>query len=124
MVNVVLIITALIFALLIVLASVYFLVYFQHPDDKWSAWFPKVVVVLGLSLACYNIFLLPLDVANQNGLYTVQDGLPMTSITFAFYITTTIWILVVVPFTVFYYEGLDDDDDIESKSYVMINIGL
>jgi LMBR1 domain-containing protein 1 len=45
MVDVVLIITSVIFALLVILAAVYFLVYFQHPDDKWVAWFPKVVVV-------------------------------------------------------------------------------
>jgi LMBR1 domain-containing protein 1 len=43
--NPVLIVTAVIFAILIFVASVYFLVYFQHPDDKLVAWFPKIVVV-------------------------------------------------------------------------------
>jgi LMBR1 domain-containing protein 1 len=47
MVNVVLIVFSVIFALLIILASVYFLVYFQHPMDKWVAWMPKLVVVSG-----------------------------------------------------------------------------
>ena len=43
--DVVLIITALIFAIVVIIASVYFVVYFQHPTDKWTAWFPKAVVV-------------------------------------------------------------------------------
>ena len=43
--HIVLIITCVLFAILIVIASIYFLIYFQHPDDKWVAWFPKVLVV-------------------------------------------------------------------------------
>ncbi|KAJ3225716.1 hypothetical protein HK099_006329 [Clydaea vesicula] len=115
--DITLIVVSSIFALLIIVAALYFLIYFQHPDDKWRAWFPKFVVVAGLSLSAYNIFLLPLDVANQRG--SVTGGIPlgtMTMLTIVFYITTTIMVLVVVPFTVFWYEGLDNDDDVESSS--------
>lgn len=45
MVDVILLITTIVLSSLIVLSSVYFLVYFQHPDDKWMAWFPKLIVV-------------------------------------------------------------------------------
>lgn len=45
MADIVLIITSVIFGLLVILGAVYYLVYFQHPDDKWVAWFPKLVVV-------------------------------------------------------------------------------
>jgi hypothetical protein len=48
MVDVVLIVTSVIFAALILLASVYFVVYFQHPEDKNVAWFPKIITVKSL----------------------------------------------------------------------------
>ncbi|RKO98166.1 hypothetical protein CXG81DRAFT_20453 [Caulochytrium protostelioides] len=115
-INVGLIITSAIFALLILIASVYFLVYFQHPEDKWVAWFPKAIVVLGLTLAAYNIFLLPLDVANQGGTLATSGAIPMEKLTLAFYITTCIITVVGVPFTVFYYEGEDDTDDEEAQT--------
>ena len=49
MVDVALIVTSAIFAVLVLIGSVYFLAYFQHPEDKWVAWLPKFVVV-GLTL--------------------------------------------------------------------------
>lgn len=57
------------------------------------------------------MFLLPLDVANQNGLAASQGGLPMAKITLAFYASTIIMVLLVVPFTVFYYEGEEVEDE-------------
>jgi hypothetical protein len=45
MVNPVLIIIAIVMIGLIILASVYGLVYFQSEEDKNTAWFPKIVVV-------------------------------------------------------------------------------
>ncbi|KAJ3218867.1 hypothetical protein HDU67_003822 [Dinochytrium kinnereticum] len=130
MVDAVLIVTSILFAILVIVAAIYFLVYFQHPDDKWLAWFPKVVVVssqsplprshvtanppkvLGLSLAAFNLFLLPLDVTNQRG----TSGIPMEKLTLSFYISTVLLVMVGVPFTVFYYEGTDESDDVEKKS--------
>jgi LMBR1 domain-containing protein 1 len=46
MVDVVLVVTSCVFGILVTVAALYFVVYFQHPEDKWVAWFPKVVVVL------------------------------------------------------------------------------
>ncbi|KAJ3186814.1 hypothetical protein HK101_009569 [Irineochytrium annulatum] len=110
-VNIVLVVTSVVFAILVVLASIYFLVYFQHPDDKWVAWFPKIVVVTGLSLAAFNLFLLPLDVANQRS----NGNVPMDTLTLAFYIATVLIVIVAVPFTVFFYEGTDDSDEKDNK---------
>jgi predicted nucleotide-binding protein len=62
MVDAVLVTTSCIFGILILIASIYFLVYFQHPDDKWVAWLPKLVVVCfegfiwHLSLFVSNLF--------------------------------------------------------------------
>ena len=58
MVAVALIVTTVIFALLVIAAAIYFLVYFQHPDDKWTAWFPKVVVVCIASSVHLRIMIL------------------------------------------------------------------
>jgi LMBR1 domain-containing protein 1 len=45
MADAVLVATSSVFAALVIAAAIYFLVYFQHPDDKWVAWLPKFVVV-------------------------------------------------------------------------------
>ncbi|KAJ3269266.1 hypothetical protein HDV01_001633 [Terramyces sp. JEL0728] len=115
-VNVVLVITAVVFAILVVIASLYFVVYFQHPQDKWVAWFPKAVVVASLSCAAWNLFLLPLDVANQNGLIGAANGLPMDKLTLGFFGCTIGLVVLIVPFTVFYYEGEDSDDNENGES--------
>jgi LMBR1 domain-containing protein 1 len=52
MADIALIITSVIFGIMIIVGSLYFLVYFQHPDDKWVAWWPKVVVVR----SCYELY--------------------------------------------------------------------
>jgi LMBR1 domain-containing protein 1 len=58
-------ITVAFFILLVV--AVYLLVYYQHPDDRNEAYFPKIVVVVGIMLAGATALLLPLDVANNAG---------------------------------------------------------
>ena len=107
MVNVILILTSVAFAVLVLISSLYFLVHFQDPSDKWEAWFPKIVVVLGVSIACYNVLLLPLNVANQSGEIQANGGLPMNVFNLVFFIATIVFVLLVVPFTIFYYEGYD-----------------
>ena len=106
MADIALIVTSAIFGILVLIGSVYFLVYFQHPEDKWVAWFPKFIIVLGLSVACFNVLLLPLDVANRDG----EGGVPVSTLNVIFYLTTIIMVLFVIPFTVFYYEGSDAKD--------------
>lgn len=48
--DIVLIIITAVLAGLVFLSSIYFLVYFQHPDDKWVAWAPKLIVVKNVIL--------------------------------------------------------------------------
>ncbi len=45
MVDATLIVTSVIFAILVIIASVYFVVYYQHPEDKNVALFPKIITV-------------------------------------------------------------------------------
>eukprot|EP00158_Paraphelidium_tribonemae_P004492 Partr_v1_DN26785_c0_g1_i3_m8910 putative LIMR family len=111
MADIALIVTSSIFAVLVLIASVYFLVYFQHPDDKWVAWGPKIVVILGVTLCCLNVLVLPLDVANQGGQLDAIGGLPMEGITLGLFVASIILAAAAVPFMMFYYEGLDDSED-------------
>ena len=73
--------------------------------------------VLALSIACFNVFLIPLDVGNQGNSTTIngQGGLPMSYIIVSFYSISMIFMLAVIPFTVFFYEG-DDETDREGNS--------
>jgi LMBR1 domain-containing protein 1 len=42
----------------------------------------------------------------------------MLQINLAFFITTVIMGMVMVPFVMFYYEGVDDSDDESDSTYV------
>lgn len=52
-----------------------------------------------------NILLLPMDVGNA----TTNGGLPMQQIWVAFYIIIALFGLLIIPFTIFYYEAEDPD---------------
>ena len=53
--------------LILLIAGVYLLINYQHPDDKNDAYLPKAVVVLGFVLSGVTVLMLPLDVANNEG---------------------------------------------------------
>ena len=85
-----------------VFGIVVFMVYMQHPEDKKVAWFPKLVVFLGLFLTCVTVLLVPFDVAIQNG---VADKVfsDMTVLWFALFYIVAGWAIVVCPFTIFWF---------------------
>jgi len=60
--NYFLVVVTAVVCVLAVLVAVYILIAFQHPEDRNQAWFPKAVVVLGISLAIWTVLLFPLDV--------------------------------------------------------------
>jgi LMBR1 domain-containing protein 1 len=65
--DIFLIVTAIVAFVILAVVAVYILINYQHPDDKNEAYFPKFVVVVGIMLAGFTAFLLPLDVANNDG---------------------------------------------------------
>lgn len=67
MVDVFLILVITVAFLILVVGGVYFLVYYQHPDDKNTAYFPKIVVLGAFCIAGGTVLGLPLDVANNAG---------------------------------------------------------
>jgi len=108
-----LVVVTVIITLVIIAASIYILVYFSHPEDKNVAWFPKIVVVLGLSLAAFSILMLPLDVANTHG---AGGGFPMDELWLAIYIIIAAMVVVVIPFAIFYYEAEEVEPGEETPS--------
>lgn len=99
------VITGVIFTVIWVIA-VYGMVYFQHPYDINSSIFPKIVVVLGMTITATNVLLLPLDVAQRGSAY---GGLPMDFFWLAIYVLIAILGVIVLPFSVFFYEAEDPD---------------
>lgn len=112
--NLALLIVAIIVCVLVFIFNVYLLVNYQHPDDVNQAYFPKFVVVLGLSVAVISILMLPADVANRQACrHSIYNGacqltLPMKDLWLAVYIADAILVFLVIPFAIFYYEGDQD----------------
>ncbi|GAB2265720.1 hypothetical protein Dimus_000758 [Dionaea muscipula] len=112
--NLALVIVAIVVCVLVFIFNVYLLVNYQHPDDVNQAYFPKFVVVLGLSIAVISILMLPADVANRQACrHAIYNGacnltLPMKDLWLAVYITDAILVFFIIPFAMFYYEGDQD----------------
>jgi len=113
MVNVFMIIVSVVVCVLVILASLYLIVYFQHPDDKNLAYFPKVIVILGLVLSAISILMLPLDVANNGG----EGGFPMDMMWIVVYIIVGVFAIVICPFAMFFYESEEGDPDAKSGQF-------
>lgn len=109
-----LVIVAIVVCILVCIFNVYLLVNYQHPDDVNQAYFPKFVVVLGLSVAAISILMLPADVANRQACqHAIYNGacnytLPMKQLWLAIYILDAILVFFIIPFAMFYYEGDQD----------------
>eukprot|EP00758_Cryptobia_borreli_P013668 Tbor_TRINITY_DN5854_c1_g3::TRINITY_DN5854_c1_g3_i1::g.7025::m.7025/K14617/LMBRD1; LMBR1 domain-containing protein 1 len=107
-----LILIAVIAIVLIFGLVVYMVVLFQSEEEKTQAWFPKVVVVLGLSLACFNVLLLPYDVANRQNtefIGNVGGGIDTALAWQIVMYLITAFTFVIVPFAMMYYEAMDPD---------------
>jgi len=95
----------------ILIGNIYVLAFYAHPEDRNQAWFPKIVVLLGLSLCFLSVLMLPLDVANRNAcdqtklLSACSYTLPMKDLWTYTYMTMIIWVTFIIPFTLFYYES-------------------
>ena len=94
---------------MVLIASLYVLVYFQSEEDHNTAWAPKIAVVFGLALTCLLVLMLPLDVANRSS----GGGIPMDLLWQIMYISVAVMCIGVVPFLMFYYEAWDP----ESKNW-------
>ncbi|XP_024534151.1 LIMR family protein SELMODRAFT_432208-like [Selaginella moellendorffii] len=80
----------------------------RHHALQNQAYLPKIIVVIGLSIAQLSILMLPADVANRHSceknLYVgaCKLTLPMKQLWWAVYIIDTV---LVIPFAIFFYES-------------------
>ena len=122
--NLALVIVAVVVCVIVFLVNVYLLVNYQHPDDANQAYFPKFVVVLGLSVAAISILMLPADVANRQACrHAIYNGacsltLPMKDLWLAVYILDAVLVFFVIPFAMFFYEGDQDKYEFFFFSFV------
>lgn len=114
MADVFLIVALTVAIVILLVVAIYLLVYYQHPDDRNEAYFPKLVVIIGIMLAGATCLLLPLDVANNEG-YAGCDGyntrlcggLDMELFWEIFFWLIPIWVFLMIPFSSFFYEADD-----------------
>ena len=98
---------AIVVTVMVLVGSLYILVYFQSEEDRNTAWAPKVAVVVGLTLSCLLVLMLPLDVANRSS----TGGLPMDILWQIMYVAVAVMCIGVVPFLMFYYEAWDPESN-------------
>jgi LMBR1 domain-containing protein 1 len=88
--------------------NIYLLIYYSHPDDQGfgDSIYPKIIVVLGLTLAFAQILILPLDVSNARG-----DGADFRVDIFwqIVLIAVACYIVFLAPFSLFLYEADDEE---------------
>eukprot|EP01012_Entosiphon_sulcatum_P018729 TRINITY_DN2351_c0_g1_i1.p1 TRINITY_DN2351_c0_g1~~TRINITY_DN2351_c0_g1_i1.p1 ORF type:complete len:476 (+),score=132.44 TRINITY_DN2351_c0_g1_i1:313-1740(+) len=124
-----LIIVCVVMVFLVLLTVGYLMVQFQSPDDRNQAYLPKAVVVVSMSLACFIVLLLPFDVANRADPLLLQDvggGLNLALLWNILLWVTVAFVLVVIPFCIFYYEAWEAEDNRianQIKAGVMYTLG-
>ena len=93
--------------IVLLISNFYILLYFSHPDDRTSCrgWFLKILVIIGLTLAWFQVLLLPLDV---NNIRTFGSGLNMKVLWYILYISIIIYVLILFPISSSLYEADDD----------------
>ncbi|CAI7798649.1 unnamed protein product [Closterium sp. NIES-53] len=110
-INIALLVIAIVVSLLSIAVSIYLLINYQHPDDSNQAYFPKLVVVIGLTLAQLSVLMLPADVSNRqsciNGFVSGEcsETLPMRTLWYILWIAICVMVFVIIPFSIFLYEG-------------------
>ncbi|KAJ3424926.1 limr family protein -related [Anaeramoeba flamelloides] len=113
--NWLLLIVSIVFGFAILVAAFYFVVYFQSEEDKNVAYLPKIVVVIGITLACINVMTLTSDVMNRD----TGGGIDFSIILQIFLLATAVFVIAIVPFTTFYYENVEDEDVHTIRSALM-----
>ncbi len=104
-----LIIISIVMTLLIIAINIYLLILYSHTDDAgWgTAIYCKILVVMGLTLFQAPALLVPLDVANKSAVDS--NSIDMIAFWYAVYITTLIFIALLLPYAIFLYETDVDD---------------
>ena len=80
---------------------------------------PKIIVVLGLTLVCLTVLMLPLDVANRQS----NGGFDMDFLWNMVYVLQGLFSLLFIPSALFYYES-EDPESREARCWTAIKFEL
>ena len=107
MVDILTLIMMIIVGVILLISNIYILLYFSHPDDRASCvgWLLKILVILGLTLAWFQVLLLPLDV---NNIRTFGSGLNMKVLWYILFISIIVYVLILFPISSSFYEADED----------------
>lgn len=107
--QVILIILICVFLLILIGVNVYLLILYIHVDDKGlgNVVYTKILVIIGLILAQAQALMVPLDVANRSAIES--DSLDMQAFWFFLYIVVLVFIALLIPYAIFFYETDHDD---------------
>jgi LMBR1 domain-containing protein 1 len=98
-------VVAVIVGILVLVGCVVFIIKMQHPDDRLTAWLPKIIVLLGLFLACSVVLLLPFD-ASMSQSCQQDPNCPATQglaqLWYAAFISIAIMAFVIIPLAYFW----------------------
>ena len=96
-----LIIAVVIISVVLLVAIAIAMVQLSSPEDKNGAWFPKIIVLFSLYIACMNVIILPIDIYNVE-----HDDNINIKVMWAISIgASAICLFVLIPFAYIYYEN-------------------
>lgn len=134
MVDVWLVVLAVVVPFVALIFNYYLIVYYQHPDDRNTSWFPKIVVLLGLTIGMVTVLIVPFDVANQGteygcGVLTDLDcgGLDLFWVWQVAFLVIGVWVLLFIPYTIFFYESFDYETRTSCQACIAsswMNVGI
>lgn len=116
--------------ILVLVSSLYFLAYWQHPEDKNESFFAKIVIIIGFFLSISTILILPIDVGNNMGSLYCDDNSPMSvgsnsfcgyldikNVWISFFFMIIFLVIVCIPFSIFFYESFSENPN-DSQSTI------
>eukprot|EP01080_Neovahlkampfia_damariscottae_P002692 gene2692-3888_t len=93
-----------------------FLCYFQSEADKKRAWLAKILVIFTLTLSALSLILIPIDLTNRRIEQIGEPFVATPTLDFAlgiifqcFYGFVILFLFLVLPFAIVYYETEDHD---------------
>lgn len=105
MFNWILLIVALVVMAAVATAAVYIVAYWSDPEEKWTNWFPRVVIIICLFFIFMLPLLVPFDVTEKQ--YAGTDPTVMGYIWNASIYIDLILLVVLLPYSYFFAQGKD-----------------
>ena len=103
MIDIFMLVMVIVLSIIIIIANIYLLAYYCATDDNdfKGAIFLKITAVLGMFIGLGQVCLLPLDVSNTRG---NGGDFPMDIIWQIFYLVIALFVFVIIPLEISFYE--------------------